>query len=55
MAKQGTCGHPPLLVTGSLASFLQAIAIYLDLARLEYDVALEAAMLSDDDDVDWIE
>ena len=31
----------------------QAIASYLDLGRLEHDVALEAAMCSDDDD--WID
>lgn len=33
----------------------RAIVSYIDMARLERDVALEAAMHSDDEDVDWID
>ena len=32
----------------------RAIASYLDLGMLECDTALEAAMQSDDEDIDWI-
>ena len=40
----------------SLASCLpQAVATYIDLARLERDLALEAAMHSDEEDCDWTE
>ena len=33
---------------------MQAVAKYLDLAQLECDTALEAAMQSDDEDIDWV-
>ena len=33
----------------------RAVATYVDLERLEHDLALEAAMHSDDEDCDWID
>ena len=32
----------------------QAVTSYMDIAQLECDTALEAAMKSDDEDLDWL-
>ncbi len=32
----------------------QAVTTYVDITQLEQDTALEAAMFSDEEDVDWV-
>ena len=34
--------------------WVQAVVTYVDITKLEQDTALEAAMISDDDDFDWV-
>jgi len=51
MQLSGASAH--ILAAGKWKS--RAMATYVDLDRLEYDLALEAAMHSDHEDCDWIE
>ena len=41
------------LATGSVVC--QAVLAYLDVGELERDIALEAAMVSDEEDYEWID
>ena len=42
------------LLRRSSSRLVQAVTAYMDLAQLECDTALEAAMRSDDEDIDWL-
>ena len=51
--RAGSDAHRPFAFTRCFALVWQAVAKYLDLCTLECDVALEAAMHSDDED--WVD
>ena len=55
MEEQGAIPFPStVLCSLSPCVSCKAVANYMDLAQLECDTALEAAMKSDDEDLDWL-